>query len=76
MKIQYSFPRGYEADMNRAREESAFHDWVDAKFGARIRDLISDDFTMDIQESHFVADFTYEDDAVQFLKLFGGRTIE
>ncbi|KQY14419.1 hypothetical protein [Rhizobium sp. Root482] len=75
MKIQFSFPRGYEADMTKAREDNDFHAWVDGKFGARIRDLISNDFTMEISETNFIADFVYEDDAIAFLNLFGGRII-
>lgn len=62
--------------MTEARLNGDFDPWVEAKFGDRMRDLISDDFTLDIQDSHFVADFTYEDDALAFLKLFGGRVID
>jgi hypothetical protein len=73
MKIQYSFPRGYSADMTKAREDNEFDAWVDGKFGARIRELISDDFTMVIETGSFSVDFTYADDAISFLELFGGR---
>ncbi|MGQ3209529.1 hypothetical protein [Shinella sp.] len=76
MKVRFDFPRGYLAEMTQAREENDFDGWVDRKFGERIRDLISNDFTLAITAKDFVADFTYEDDAYAFLKTFGGRAIE
>ncbi|WP_146258707.1 hypothetical protein [Agrobacterium rosae] len=73
MKVKYDFPRGYSSEMTNARENNEFEAWVNGKFGSRIRDLISEDFTLNISDSFFEVDFTYEDDAHAFLKLFGGR---
>jgi hypothetical protein len=84
MKVKFEIPaNGYKADMIQAREDNVFPEWVDRKIGDRIRDLISEDFMFDIQtqnekyNQHFIIiDFTYEDDAFAFLKLFGGRAYE
>ena len=73
MKITFQLPNGYRSDMEHARETGTFNDWVDGKFGTRIRELISDDFTMTIEAGSFTVDFVYEDDGREFLKLFGGR---
>lgn len=76
MKIQYNFPNGYSAEMTNARETGDIEGWVDRKFGERIRTLISDDFTIDIQDTCFVVDFPFEDDGLAFLTMIGGRTVE
>lgn len=76
MKVQLNFPNGYSADITKAREDNDFDGWVDRKFGNCIRELISNDFTLDVQDTHFVADFTYEDDAIAMTKKIGGRAID
>lgn len=76
MKVQFSFPNGYNSDITNARENGEFEAWVNAKFGKRIRDLISDDFKLEITDTYFIAGFTYEDDGIAFLKTFGGRAVE
>mgnify|MGYP004709586511 CR=1 FL=1 len=76
MKVQFSFPNGYNSDITNARENGEFEAWVNAKFGKRIRDLISDDFTLEISDAYFIVNFTYEDDAFAFLRIFGGRAVE
>lgn len=75
MKIQFNYPRGYLSEMTQAREEGNFDQWVNSKFGDRIKLLISDDFTIDIQEQFFIVDFTYEDDGFAFISLIGGREV-
>lgn len=75
MKLRFNFPNGYNSEITKARENDEFDQWVNTKFGNRIRDLISDDFTLEIAEAFFTADFTYEDDGYAFLKNFGGREI-
>lgn len=75
MKIQFSFPNGYNSDITNARENDEFEVWVNTKFGNRIRDLISNDFRLEITDAYFIVDFTYEDDGEKFLKTFGGREI-
>ena len=76
VKIQFNIPQnGYKADIKQAIESGTYDEWVDGKFGARIRELISDDFTMTIASDSFVVDFVYEDDGRAFLAKFGGREI-
>lgn len=76
MKIHFHLPRGYEADVTKAREDDDFDGWIDRKFGTRIRELISDDFTIAAGIDHFVIDFTYGDDAYAFTKIIGGKIID
>ena len=76
MKIYYQLPNGYRSDINKAREDGVLNEWVDGKFGERIRNLISNDFVMNIDDRSFTVDFVYEDDGIAFLKLFGGRVID
>lgn len=76
MKVQFSFPNGYNSEITNARENGEFETWVNSKFRNRIRDLISDDFTLEITDAYFIVDFTYEDDGLAFLKTFGGRAVE
>lgn len=76
MKIAFQFPNGYRSDINKAREDGVFNEWVDGKFGERIRTLIGNDFVMTIDDGSFTVDFVYEDDGFAFLTLFGGRVIE
>lgn len=75
MKIAYNLPNGYNSEITQARENSDLSGWIDRKYGARIRELISNDFKFDISENSFVVDFVHDDDGLQFLKLFGGREI-
>ena len=75
MKIKFSFPRGYSADIKQAQENNEFDAWVDGKFGKFIRETISDDFIMEIEETGFSVDFVYETDGDVFLKNLGGRII-
>lgn len=76
MKITFQFPNGYAAEMTAAKEQNNFEGWVNTKFADRIRLLITDDFTLDIHDDHFIADFTYEDDGIAFIALIGGRQID
>ncbi|MCK3776205.1 hypothetical protein MZK49_05610 [Ensifer sesbaniae] len=77
MKIQFNIPQnGYKADIKQAIESGTYDQWVDGKFGARIRELIGDDFSMVIAADSFVVDFVNDDDGRTFLATFGGRTIE
>lgn len=77
MKVTFNIPaNGYRSEVTNANETGAYPEWVDAKFGGRIRELISDDFTLDIQPGFFTVDFTYEDDGIAFLNTFGGRVID
>jgi hypothetical protein len=77
VKIRFNLPiNGYKADIQQAREDNAFDEWIDRRFGDRIRDVISNDFTMIIEENSFIVDFTYGDDSDQFLRTFGGRIVE
>ncbi|WP_455918653.1 hypothetical protein [Ensifer canadensis] len=77
MRIKYEIAQnGYRSAIQEARENNAFDQWVSDKFGSRIRALISDDFAMTIEDNGFVVDFWVEDDGREFLKHFGGRTIE
>lgn len=76
MKVNFHIPQnGYKADIKTANETGNYPEWVDAKFGARIREVISDDFTLTVDGTGFIADFTFEDDGVAFIKIFGGRQI-
>ncbi|AYD00927.1 hypothetical protein [Neorhizobium sp. NCHU2750] len=76
-KVNYTLPNGYSADITAAKEAGSFDDWIDKKFGDRIRVLITeDDFTIDVQDDHFVVDFAEDDDALAFVTLIGGRIIE
>ena len=75
MKIHFHLPRGYEADATKAREDRDFDGWIERKFGTRIRELISDDFTIEAGKDHFVIEFVYEDDGRAFLKNIGGREL-
>jgi len=59
--------------MTAARENNDFEGWVNRKFGSRVAEVISTDFTLKIDPAFFEIDFTYEDDAHAFLKTFGGR---
>lgn len=78
MKITFQFPKGYAAEMTAAKEKNDFTGWVNAKFADRIRLLITDDFTLDIHDDHFVVHFadSDSDDGVAFLALIGGRQID
>ncbi|MFD1326761.1 hypothetical protein [Mycoplana ramosa] len=74
MRIRFFIPQnGYSAEITKSREDGEYPIWVNRKFGTRIRELISDDFTIEVQDDGFIADFVYEDDAYAFLKTFGGR---
>lgn len=76
-KVKYTLPNGYSADITAAKEAGSFDEWINKKFGDRIRILITEDeFTFDIHDDHFVVDFTYEDDADMFVTLIGGRIID
>ena len=77
VRIKYEIAQnGYRSAIQEARENGEFETWIDSKFGSRIRDLVSTDFTMTIEDNGFVVDFWVEDDAREFLKHFGGRIIE
>lgn len=77
MKIQFNLPtNGYSAQITDAKESGRYDEWVREKFGSRITNLISDDYSFEVFGDHFVVDFTYEDDASAFLKTFGGRSID
>lgn len=76
MKVRYSLPRGYSADITDARENNDFDGWIDRKFGAFIRDTIASDFTMEIDDTGFTVDFVFETDGDVFLKTVGGRIVE
>jgi hypothetical protein len=75
--VQFNIPQnGYKSDIKQALESGNYAEWVDAKFGARIRELISEDFTLDVQPGFFIADFLNETDAFNFIKTFGGRAVD
>lgn len=76
MRILYHYPKGYSSDITHAKEINDLNGWVNRKFGDRIRLLISDDFAIDVQDDHFVVDFTYQDDSDAFLALIGGKEID
>lgn len=77
MKIQFHLPKqGYKAEITQANDEGDFSGWIDRKFGNRIREVISPDFTLTNDADSFTVDFTYADDGFEFLKLFGGRVVE
>jgi hypothetical protein len=76
MKIRFTFPRGYSADITEAREDNNFDGWVDGKFGKFIRETISTDYVMEVDESGFTVDFVYETDGDAFLKTLGGRIVD
>ncbi|AWI60358.1 hypothetical protein [Sinorhizobium fredii] len=75
MKIKFEFPNGYKSEMQTARDANDFDAWVIRKFIRPIRPLISDQFTMDIQPSHFIIDFVEDEDAEVFLTVIGGRVV-
>lgn len=87
MRVQYEIANGHRRGENGLLEyiksnpgttkETAISQWVDAKFGAFIRTTISEDFTIPMTtEFNFVIDFTYEDDADDFVKQLGGHKVE
>lgn len=76
MRVQFNLPNGYSADITAAKEGGTFNQWIDAKFADRIRLLITDDFTLDIHDDHFVVDFADSGDGVAFMALIGGRKID
>ncbi|MBD8663122.1 hypothetical protein IFT59_07630 [Rhizobium sp. CFBP 8752] len=76
MKVQFNLPNGYSADITAAKESGTFNQWIDGKFSHRVRLLITDDFTLDVRDDHFVVDFTDDDDGVAFIALIGGRKID
>lgn len=73
-KIRFHIPNGMRKSMENTDDIDA---WIKEKFGSKIIELITDnpeefrfeEFTKD----DFKIAFTYEDDANQFLKLFGGK---
>lgn len=73
MQVIFHLPRGYDAAIKQAKEDGIYADWIDEKFGAKVRELISDDFSIEVADGSFTIDFVYEDDAHVFLKTFGGR---
>lgn len=75
MQVIFHLPRGYDAAIKQAREDNNYTEWIDSKFGSKIREFISEDFNLAVDEGFFTVDFAYEDDAVAFLKTFGGRAI-
>jgi hypothetical protein len=76
VKITFQFPNGYAAEMTAAKEQNDFEGWVNAKFADRIRLLITDDFTFDIHDDHFVVHFADSGDGVAFMALIGGRELD
>lgn len=75
MQVIFHLPRGYDAAIKQAKEDNDYAEWIDSKFGSKIRELISEDFNLAVDEGFFTVDFTYEDDALAFLKTFGGRAV-
>lgn len=75
MQVIFHLPRGYDAAIKQAKEDNVYAEWIDSKFGSKIRELISEDFNLAVDEGFFMVDFTYEDDALAFLKTFGGRAV-
>jgi hypothetical protein len=77
MKVIFNLPNGYKAEIESARAENDFDGWIDRKFGAKIRELITEnEFTIVSGDDSFVVDFTYGDDASAFTRLIGGRIID
>ena len=77
MRIRFHIPQnGYSAEIAKSRENGEYPIWVDRKFGSFIRDQISGDFTLEVEETGFVVDFVYEDDGTAFRKLLGGVTVD
>lgn len=75
MQVIFHLPRGYDAAIKQAKEDNIYTEWIESKFGSKIRELISEDFKLAVDEGFFTVDFTYEDDALAFLKTFGGRAV-
>lgn len=75
MQVIFHLPRGYDAAIKQAKEDNIYAEWIESKFGSKIRELISEDFNLAVDEGFFTVDFTYEDDALAFLKTFGGRAV-
>lgn len=77
MKVIFNLPNGYKAEIENARADNDFDGWIDRKFGAKIRELITEnEFTITTDKDSFVVEFTYADDGIAFLKLIGGRIID
>lgn len=75
MQVIFHLPRGYEAEITQAKADNIYAEWIDSKFGTMVRELISEDFNLAVDEGFFTVNFTYEDDALSFLKTFGGRAV-
>lgn len=62
--------------MTKAVEDDDLDNWIDAKFGTRIREIIGDDWVyVDRTELGFTVDFAKEDDAEAYLRNFGGTNV-
>lgn len=77
MRIKFHIPQnGYSAEIAKSLENGEYPTWVDRKFGGFIREQISGDFTLQVEDSGFVVDFVYEDDGIAFRKLLGGVIVD
>ena len=87
MRVQYEIANGHKRGEDGLLEfikrnpgmtkDAAISAWIDSKYGAFIRDSISEDFTIsDTSEFTFLVDFTYESDADDFIKRAGGHKLE
>lgn len=77
MRIRFHIPQnGYSAEIAKSRENGEYPAWVDRKFGGFIREQISSDFTLEVDDSGFVVDFVYEDDGIAFHKQLGGTIVD
>lgn len=58
------------------REPIAAEQWIAGKFGTWISENIGNDFTItDANSNGFLVEFTYEDDADDFLRKLGGYQV-
>lgn len=85
MKILFAIANGhkktriaYVVDANaNVTRLGATQEFIEQTYATWIRNELGDDFVIqDVTEDSFQIDFTYEDDALAFLRVHGGKPME